>query len=77
MKRFLIRWKINNHLTFTKIFDAPDKKTALADAKKHYLKSMPLRAELWKAENIEVTELIEQGKVNGDENGNLEEEQDD
>lgn len=66
MKRYLIRWKINNHLTFTKIFDAPDKKTALADAKKHYLKSMPLRAELWKAENIEITELIEEGKDNGD-----------
>lgn len=76
MKRFLIRWKINEHCSFDKIFDAPDKKTAVADAKKYYTRSMPARINLWKPERIEITELIEQGKENGDNNGNFEEEQD-
>lgn len=75
MKRYLIHWKINEHLTFSKIFDAPDKKTALADAKKHYTRSMPARINLWKPERLEVIELIEEnGKDNGDNNGIQDEE---
>ena len=74
MKRYLIRWKINEHCSFDKIFDSPDKKTALADAKKHYSRSMPNRIDLWKPERITVTELIE--KENGD-NGYTEEDEDD
>jgi len=77
VKRFLIRWKINEHCSFDKIFDSPDKKTALADAKKHYSRSMPARINLWKPERIEVTELIENGKDNGDKNGNYEEDNED
>jgi hypothetical protein len=74
VKRYLIRWKINEHCSVADIFEGETKKDATEAAKKTFTKMMPLRKELWKPERIEISELIE--KENGD-NGYTEEDEDD
>ncbi len=64
--RYLVRWKINDHCTIGDIFDADSEKEAKEEAKRVFIKMMPLRKDCWKADRITITELIEERKDNGD-----------
>ena len=76
MKRYLIRWKINENCTYAKIFDADTKADAIDDAKRSFARMAPARKNLLLKDRLEVKELIEEnGKGNGDNNG-IEDEED-
>lgn len=66
--RYLVRWKINDHCTIGDIFDGDSEKEAKEEAKRCFAKMMPLRKDLWKADRITITELVEERKDNGDNN---------
>ena len=74
MKRYLVRWKINEHCTYAKIFDTDTKADAIDEAKRHFGKMAPARKNLLVKDRLEVRELIENGKENGDNNGIKDEE---
>lgn len=64
--KYLIRWKINDHCSIGDIFEGDSEKEAKDEAKRCLTKMMPMRKDLWKADRLTITPIIEEGKDNGD-----------
>ena len=64
--KYLVRWKINDHCSIGDIFEGNSEKEAKEEAKRCFTKMMPLRKDVWKTDRITITQLIEEGKNNGD-----------